>query len=212
MSDSGPHETALIGNEAKDRLTPSLPADSAHLLCLKHTPGVGFGLVAKSSIKAHTQVLESESPAVYVIHREFRKEVCAWCFRYECGRNWKFRFNARENSSSSSVSADSAYSGSGGITFCSEDCREAWRKEYGDRAVDAYAAVEAFVQKQARSKKQWAANADEDCGEDDLKVPDAESIEEVCIDLDSSTRTLRRACILLLPTDCADLKKSDISY
>ena len=153
-----------------------------------------------------------------MIYREFRKEVCAWCFRYECGRAWKIRFTTSDDSNTTgSGGSTGSVSGSarGGVVFCSEECKGAWKKEYGDLGLDAYAAVDAFVQKQARNKGQWVANEDGDDGDTYLCTPTKGDVDEVCLSLLKPMHffslrietIFKRDAFSVLPfIDCADLK------
>ncbi|KAL5513400.1 SET6 [Sanghuangporus vaninii] len=177
MSLSTPNnEDGPVGSDARHRLTPSLPENSAPLLRLRHSPDSGFGVFASQLIQSGTRILESENgPAVYVIYRVFRKEVCAWCFRYDQGRNWKIRFPYE------SVVGAQRDGGGGpgpGVVFCREDCRDAWKEEYGEVGIDAYAAVEAIVQKQARCRGWSVEISNSNSEEDDDKVPSTGEIEE----------------------------------
>ena len=73
------------------RATPTL--DDAPLLTLRHNEYSGYGVFATEDVKTGSQVLDSGCPALYVVYRAFRKEVCGYCFKYENGRNWKVRLD-----------------------------------------------------------------------------------------------------------------------
>ncbi len=81
------------------------------LFSVLETPSSGRGVFATQDISAGTSILAPEDVSVNVILREFRREVCAWCFWYYEGREWK----VREKST--------------GDVFCSEDCKAAWEDE-----------------------------------------------------------------------------------
>ncbi|OCB87648.1 hypothetical protein A7U60_g5174 [Sanghuangporus baumii] len=177
MSLSTPNnEDGHVGSNARHRRTPSLPENSAPLLRLRHSPDSGFGVFASQLIQSGTQILESEDgPAIYVIYRVFRKEVCAWCFRYDQGRNWKIRFPYE---SFVGTQRDGGGGPGPGVVFCREECRDAWKEEYGEVGIEAYAAVETFVQKQARCRGWSVEISDSNSEENDDKVPSTSEIEE----------------------------------
>ncbi|EON68490.1 hypothetical protein W97_07700 [Coniosporium apollinis CBS 100218] len=81
------------------------------LFSVLETPSSGRGVFATQAVSAGTSILALEDVSVSVILREFRREVCAWCFWYYEGREWK----VREKST--------------GDFFCSEDCKAAWEYE-----------------------------------------------------------------------------------
>ena len=188
MSFSPLNEDGHAVLDARHRLTPSLPENSAPFLRLRRSPESGFGVFASQTISPGTQILESkeaDGPVVYVIYRAFRKEVCAWCFRYEHGRNWRVRFQSESASKGGGGSTgDGGGGGCGGpgpgVVFCREECRDAWKNQYGQLGLEAYAAVEAFVQRQTRCKG-WSVRID--IGEDDGNVPSSSEIEEVRVHL-----------------------------
>ncbi|KAI5123491.1 hypothetical protein M0805_008860 [Coniferiporia weirii] len=142
--------------DPRHRTAPALSAD-APLLSLRCSPHSGYGVFAAQHIPAGTELLASPSPAVYVVYNAFRKEVCAWCFRYDNGRNWKCRFDA-----------------GGGMVFCCDECKVQWRDEYGEDGVEAYGAVEAFVQRQKRSRG-WVCDEN---SADAARPPTDREIEE----------------------------------
>lgn len=58
-----------------------------------------------------TALLETSTPAAWVIYDEYVKEVCAQCYAYDRGMAWKIRDALK------------------GIVFCSLDCQETWMLE-----------------------------------------------------------------------------------
>ncbi|KAL5492644.1 SET6 [Sanghuangporus weigelae] len=177
------NEDGHVGSDARYRRTPSLPENSAPFLRLRHSPDSGFGVFASQLIQSGTRILESEDgPAIYVIYRAFRKEVCAWCFRYDQGRNWKIRYEppsgVQRDSGGGSGGGGSGSAPGPGVVFCREECRDAWKEEYGEVGIEAYAAVEAFVQKQARSRGWSVGISNSNSEEDGDKVPTTSEIEE----------------------------------
>jgi SET and MYND domain-containing protein len=90
---------------------------------LRTTSYGGRSLFALSPIPSSTLLLSSK-PFAHVIYRDFRKEVCAYCFKYAFdsktskGGVWKVRYSAN-------------------VWFCSDDCRAKWVEEENvDGALD----------------------------------------------------------------------------
>lgn len=93
------------------------------IFSVRETAESGRGVYATQSIPKGTLLFETAEVAASVIYREYRKEVCAQCFRYDRGRNWKIR------------------DAKAGLAFCSESCQEVWYKgDMNDAA--AYITVE----------------------------------------------------------------------
>jgi len=84
----------------------------------KKTAYGGRGLFALKPIPPNTLIHASCSPYASVIYREYRKEVCAYCFSYSFeanrGRTWNIKLDPN---------------GTGGVRFCSIECKDTWRKE-----------------------------------------------------------------------------------
>lgn len=159
----------LVSPTVTDARLRRPPHISSHWLTLNHSDDAGFGVFASQSIQAGVELLASPTPAVYVIYRTFRKEVCAWCFRYERGKNWKSKITAPSDYEGSTVLSSIAHVNggskpaenliSGGMVFCCDECKHEWKCQYGLVGIAGYAAVEIFVQKRSRS---WNHQADHD--------------------------------------------------
>ncbi|KAF2093534.1 SET domain-containing protein, partial [Rhizodiscina lignyota] len=78
---------------------------------IRTTAHAGRSLIATRPIPRDTAILRTAPPLLAVVMREYRKEVCAHCFRYDRGRNLAVR------------------STSTGKSFCSEECRGLWEEE-----------------------------------------------------------------------------------
>ncbi|KLO07426.1 SET domain-containing protein [Schizopora paradoxa] len=131
-----------------DETHRSTPTIDSSLISILQTPNAGFGVFAKRNLAPHTELLRSSSPAAYVIYRQFRKEVCAWCFRYDLGRTVGGPFNG------------------GGMVFDTASCRDSWLEEYGAIGLECFGTVEAFVQKQSRKRGE-----EEESRERDSELP-----------------------------------------
>ncbi|KZT25947.1 SET domain-containing protein, partial [Neolentinus lepideus HHB14362 ss-1] len=110
----------------------------------------GRGAFAISSIPAGTVVHSSPSPFAHVVYRVFRKEVCAWCWRYawdDAGRgNWPVKIN----DAGKGKERDKAR---GGLWFCSESCKEEWTKDDEDAfAVGVYETIDREAAKALKVK------------------------------------------------------------
>lgn len=122
-------------------------------------PNAGRGILATQRIRQGTKVLKSSPPAAHVIFRQYRKEVCARCFRYELGRTLPVRH------------------ASTGKVFCSAQCQEQWLAEESELNLKAWQSLHSFVQ--ARTKD--VANDYEDLPDRGDK-PDTGRIEGAWID------------------------------
>lgn len=71
----------------------------------------GRGIYATRAIAKNTLLFETSDIAARVIYREYRKEGCAQCFKYDGGRDWKIRDVAT------------------GTVFCSEVCQATWTEQ-----------------------------------------------------------------------------------
>lgn len=106
---------------------PRAPA-SSRPFSVQAIPHAGRGAIAKQRIPRGTQVLKSEPPTAHVIFRQYRKEVCARCLYYDCGRHLPVRHAAT------------------GKVFCSADCQSEWLAEEGPVGVKAWECLQAFIQ------------------------------------------------------------------
>ncbi|KAK9366471.1 hypothetical protein V1509DRAFT_629540 [Lipomyces kononenkoae] len=84
------------------------------MFAIRPTSYGGRGCFATSEIPRGTLVHIATTPFTSVIFRDFRKEVCAYCFAYDLGRTWKVRLRGPETA---------------GLWFCGEECRDRWVKE-----------------------------------------------------------------------------------
>lgn len=111
----------------------SLP-ESPHFK-IEDVAGLGRAVIAQSNIACNAHVLSTsngESPLAHVILRPYRKEVCAWCFNYDRGREWKIR--------------DPTTS----ISFCSLECQHSWKEQHDDLSIQALTIVEGHLKEQLK--------------------------------------------------------------
>ncbi|KAK5942341.1 Histone-lysine N-methyltransferase set-6 [Knufia obscura] len=114
-----------------------LPA--AQNFVIKDTATAGRAVFAKTGALAGLNLLKTspdQSPIAHVILRPYRREVCAWCFLYDRGREWKIRDLAA------------------GVTFCSASCEEFWVADNDETCREACRSVESFIKGQAKRRNQ----------------------------------------------------------
>lgn len=113
----------------------SLP-DSANFV-VRDAPNAGRGVFARKALTTGTHLLTTSpqlSPTAHVILRPYRREVCAFCFSYDRGREWKIR------------------TPKAALAFCSEACSQSWIDGHGDQALESCGAVESGVKQQLKQK------------------------------------------------------------
>lgn len=106
------HETDLTTDTASDSESCSEVLDLTGQSCLqeispyfdvKRTVYGGRGCFASGFIPKGTEILTSERPVGNSVAKDFKKEVCSWCFAYHNGKTMKHRLQNK-------------------IYFCSEAC------------------------------------------------------------------------------------------
>ncbi|KAF2479581.1 hypothetical protein BDY17DRAFT_304226 [Neohortaea acidophila] len=100
---------------------------TSNLVHVQEIANAGRGVLAKQPIPTGTLLLESDGPAAHVVHWQYRKEVCAQCFRYNLGRTLPVKH------------------ASTGKVFCSPECQSAWMSEQGELAIEAWEKLYGFV-------------------------------------------------------------------
>ncbi|KAI6878308.1 hypothetical protein KC360_g8637 [Hortaea werneckii] len=123
-------------------------------LHVQDIPGAGRGVIASSRIPVGTVIFDSEPPAAHVIFRQYRKEVCAYCFRYDRGRTLPVR------------------DASVGKVFCDVDCQEKWQRNEGDLGVAAWQALQNFAQVNSKAVEDTWSEAPK------TEKPDAEDVSK----------------------------------
>jgi len=100
-----------------------------------------------------------------VIYRPFRREVCANCFAYDRGRNWKL------------------WACSNAVYFCSDDCLSMWRAHADPVTKDAWERVECWMKKAASEPEPTTANQGE--------PPTVAEIDEAWAAAEKTAQTIR---------------------
>ncbi|KKY16297.1 putative protein lysine methyltransferase [Phaeomoniella chlamydospora] len=125
-------------------MTPPTDLCTSPLFSIRETPHSGRGIYARKRITKTTLLFETPGLSASVVYRQYRKEVCTYCFAYDRGRQWKLR-DAQT-----------------GVAFCGEECRELWKGEFSldDHAIrlEALSAVEAL----GKSSRQKTTAADDE--------------------------------------------------
>ncbi|KAF8628307.1 hypothetical protein AX17_006010 [Amanita inopinata Kibby_2008] len=153
-----------------------MDAGVAPLYIIHTTPYGGRGAYAQTHITTGTCILHCPAPYAFVISRKFKKEVCAWCFKYafEHGKNtWGWRYEAPETSPPpppppqappipEGGSENGGATGKGrrmnnanplpGVWFCSSECRTLWCSKLD--AGGLHAILNATLEKLASTQKE----------------------------------------------------------
>lgn len=107
----------------------------SHVFEVRDTPEAGRGIFARTDLNAGTHVLTTTrilSPVAHVILRQYRREVCAYCFAYDRGKEWKIRLPSTA------------------LFFCSQGCSEDWGLDGDEIHMQALQAAEASIQRHHR--------------------------------------------------------------
>jgi uncharacterized protein len=96
------------------------------LYSIQKTKDRGRAAYASKLILAGTTVHVASQPFVSVIKEKFKKEVCAWCFKYEYGKNCTVKHSDSQS----------------GLWFCSKECLRHWIDlDYDGKWAGAWAAL-----------------------------------------------------------------------
>jgi hypothetical protein len=92
------------------------------LYSIQDTKDRGRAVYASDRIPTGTTVHVASKPYVSVIKEQFKKEVCAWCFKYHHGKTCPIKHS----------------DGRTGVWFCSTDCLQNWTDgDYDGRLAEA---------------------------------------------------------------------------
>ena len=136
MSQEEHDGTTLLQRNAQRGETP---ADLSPLFQVVETPTAGRAAFASNDIPAGTDIFRCTQPFAHVIYKQFRKEVCATCFRYDGGRKMKVGYMAGNGKDYRGIA-----------WFCSAECKQAWEARMGDQGIEALLAIHGAL---ARVKK-----------------------------------------------------------
>jgi hypothetical protein len=140
---------------------------SSNLFEIRQTPTAGRAVFAARDITEATLLWRSTDITMNVLLREYRREVCGQCFRYEYGRDLEIRDKGV------------------GFAFCSQPCQDEWRTSHGSIGVEAWTAVEQLVK--GRSKE------DSEMVDAELPRPKSQEIKEAWEAADAQASLIRIA-------------------
>ncbi|KAH7406375.1 hypothetical protein DE146DRAFT_647337 [Phaeosphaeria sp. MPI-PUGE-AT-0046c] len=177
-SDSRPSSRSSAPSSAPTANEPSssFPAGApvSPLFEIRQTPSAGRAVFATQSIPADTLIWRSIDLSLFVLLREYRREVCGQCFGYEYGRDLDVRDKRV------------------GFAFCTPACQEKWRDEHGEVGTQAWTAVESLVK--GRSKE------DNEMVDIDLPRPTAKDISSAWEHVAAQAALIRAARESSTPT------------
>lgn len=134
----------------------------SEIFAVKETSTSGRAIVAQTDAQPGCHLLTTSSrhsPIAHVILRPYRREVCAWCFVYDRGRQWKIRDITE------------------GMAFCSAQCQARWHADNDAICRDAFAIVETSIKKQTVRQNQ--GSTDELTGERSALVEGSVGLDSV---------------------------------
>lgn len=120
--------------QADDRVVNWQLPTSIHFTILD-TPSAGRAVFCTRAATQHLLLLTTSaglSPISHVILRPYSREVCAWCFLYDRGRDWRIR--------------EGVYN----TAFCSEGCQQLWADSHDTLCRTAVSAIETFIKQRLK--------------------------------------------------------------
>jgi hypothetical protein len=106
------------------------------LYSIKKTEDRGRAVYASNHIPAGTTVHVASQPFVSVIKEKFKREVCAWCFKYQNGKNWQVKHSDPQ----------------AGLWFCSVECLHRWVEvDYDGKLAAAWASLRSNKARKVKS-------------------------------------------------------------
>lgn len=130
-----------------------MPPPTSPYFHIEESPATGRRIHASVDIPAKTPLLTTSALSTYVIFREYKREVCHYCFAYEGGLKLK------------------VWEAQAGLAWCSAECKNMWVEHWGgDVALDVWKRVESLVQKHARKAHKKALATKISNGAEDNEV------------------------------------------
>ncbi|KAF1981912.1 hypothetical protein K402DRAFT_398059 [Aulographum hederae CBS 113979] len=116
--------------------TPFLKFPPTSPITIHPTPTSGRAVFTTRPLSPGTTLLHTPALPIDVILREYRREVCGWCFHYDEGRTLPIKRLLKEV----------------GFVFCGEECAREWERDVGTLGREAWGVVEGFVRGGAGGK------------------------------------------------------------
>lgn len=114
------------------------PLPTSHAFVIASVADQGRAVIAKADLDRGSHILTTTptlSPLAHVILRPYRREVCAWCFKYDRGREWKIRDISTAN------------------VFCTTNCEAAWRRDNDEICTEAQQTIDLHIKSQAKRQE-----------------------------------------------------------
>lgn len=137
-----------------------MPWPTSPLFTVRETATSGRGVFANQLIPTGTHLLTCPDLAYGIVFREYRREVCNWCFAYEQGDI----LPVRENRAA--------------LVWCTDECKDKWLEEHGEIGVEAYAVVEDLARRQAKSIAKDEGTPDTDMTAQVIAGPTHDDVDE----------------------------------
>lgn len=115
--------------------SPQWPLPKSPYFVITSINGLGRAVIAQADIAQDDHLFtttEAQSPLAHVILRPYRREVCAFCFNYDRGRDWKIRDHTTTT------------------VFCSLACQTSWQEYHDFSCVQALSKIEAHIREQSK--------------------------------------------------------------
>jgi SET domain len=144
---------------------------------IKDTKYAGRGVFATRAIQKDSFLLRSDFIALAVLSREYRREVCAFCYQYERGRNLKSRIQNVN------------------FAFCSLECENNWKEQSSSLSIKAWESTEDFIKSRLSKSQPSGFDSSEHCdlNANSMRHPNVEEINEVWESVESTAHFIREA-------------------
>ena len=130
-------------NDHRFVMAPMVGADS---LTISVSPLTGRSYRAAHDLPAGFCLLDIPTPYTNTVYKQFRTEVCAECWRYECGR--RGFLTCRDYAEA-------------GLMFCDRSCQESWLAREGEDTVQLFKVLEGARRRGNKDKTRTDASSSE---------------------------------------------------
>ncbi|KAK8018770.1 hypothetical protein PG991_007960 [Apiospora marii] len=177
---------------------------SPPFIVLPH-PLKGRAVTATRDLPPGSPLLTTRPCSVYTIQREFRREVCARCFAYDRGVEWKVRVELP-------AEGKQKQSPTLGLVFCTEICRDEWVHRQGAIGLQAWkAAWEIGSRQKGKRSSSNGSEASSDAGAEPAPEgrPNFEEIDRAWTEAEETLGRKVRELRLRESNEGAQLAKSE---